>query len=85
MTLEQYDAILESQGGVCAICGAPPQDNKKRRLAVDHCHATGKNRGLLCGQCNPALERMENIPDWHEKAINYLTKFALGKMEKEFK
>lgn len=71
----QYNAILNAQGGVCAICGAPPKDNKKRRLAVDHNHATGKNRGLLCAPCNHAVERLENDPDWGTKALNYLARY----------
>jgi len=85
MTLEEYEAILQSQGGVCAICSAPPQDDKKRRLVVDHDHITERNRGLLCIKCNNTLERMESIPDWHEKALSYLVKFELAKREKEFK
>lgn len=84
MMPEQYEAILSSQGGVCAVC-EQPQNGKRKKLFVDHDHSTGGNRGLLCIQCNAALERMETIPDWHEKAIRYLTKFALAKMEKEFK
>lgn len=84
LTIEEYEAILASQGGVCAICKQPPM-GKRKHLFVDHDHATNKNRGLLCGLCNAALERMESIPDWHEKAINYLTIHALGRMEKEFK
>jgi hypothetical protein len=48
---EDYAALLASQGGVCAICGKPPE----KTLCVDHCHATGKVRGLLCRQCNWGL------------------------------
>lgn len=80
-----YDAMFNAQGGVCAICLAPPKGTGKLRLAVDHDHVNGNNRGLLCALCNHALERMETIPYWHEKAILYLTKFALAKMEKELK
>ncbi|MGH3090232.1 MAG: endonuclease domain-containing protein, partial [Rubrobacteraceae bacterium] len=40
-----YIALLETQDGKCALCGAPPGHF---RLVVDHCHATGKTRGLLC-------------------------------------
>ena len=58
----EYDTILVSQGGVCALCGRPPA---KRALAVDHCHACGRYRkwlrlsvrGLLCSNCNRGLFR----------------------------
>lgn len=53
ITIEEYDKILEYQGGVCAICLEPPKGN--RRFAVDHCHRTGLIRGLLCWQCNRAI------------------------------
>jgi hypothetical protein len=44
--------MLEEQGGVCAICGKPPE---KERLCVDHSHANGMIRGLLCRCCNSGL------------------------------
>lgn len=46
---EQYDALLELQGGGCAVCGGKP---KSKRLAVDHDHKTGAVRGLLCKRHN---------------------------------
>lgn len=46
-----YQELLEKQGGVCAICRRPPE-GLGRKLAVDHCHSTGKVRGLLCSACN---------------------------------
>lgn len=52
ITAEQYDELLEHQGGVCAICEKPPG---KTRLAVDHDHKTGLTRGLLCFWCNRKL------------------------------
>lgn len=52
LTPEEYDAILAFQGGVCAGCGEPPRGI---RLAVDHCHKTGRIRGLLCWLCNRAI------------------------------
>jgi len=56
----QYDALLSSQGGRCAICGNKPV---KRRLAVDHDHITGRVRGLLCMRCNRALGMWEMDTD----------------------
>ena len=49
ITLAQYASMLKRQGGRCAICGRPP---KRRNLDVDHDHATGRVRGLLCFNCN---------------------------------
>lgn len=52
LTRDQYDELLQLQGGRCAICRARP---KSKRLAVDHDHGSGKVRGLLCGRCNHEL------------------------------
>jgi len=49
ITSEDYERMLKEQKGGCAICGSTP---KKRRLAVDHNHKTGRIRGLLCFPCN---------------------------------
>jgi hypothetical protein len=58
LTIEEYDAMLAAQLGVCAICGREETATYRgriRQLAVDHDHETGKIRGLLCGQCNRGL------------------------------
>lgn len=52
LTAAQYDALLALQGGRCAICRARP---RSKRLAVDHDHASGAVRGLLCSRCNHEL------------------------------
>ena len=65
--LSDYEQMLSGQGGGCAVCGAKPDG---RRLHVDHDHATGKIRGLLCHVCNTRLEWVEA----HVEAImSYLT------------
>ena len=64
-----YEALLEQQGGHCAICSATP---KTRRLHVDHDHATGKVRGLLCHRCNRALPTWVTS-DWLLGAAEYVT------------
>jgi len=68
ITIEEYDAMLTKQGGVCAICKRPPNKN---RLAVDHDHTTGEVRGLLCPSCNRAVGYFEN-GTWRQAAENYL-------------
>jgi hypothetical protein len=78
ITLEDYNAMLERQGGVCAICGDDPKvvhvdkGRNAQRLVLDHCHATGRIRGLLCGPCNRALAPLERDPAWVKRAIAYL-------------
>jgi hypothetical protein len=68
ITKAQYDALLEAQGGVCALCLRPPG---KRRLNVDHDHETGRVRGLLCTICNRILGWIEQ-EGFLERALPYL-------------
>lgn len=51
ITPEQYDELLDRQGGVCAICSKSPEE-EGQSLAVDHDHKSGEIRGLLCRYCN---------------------------------
>lgn len=71
VTAEQYYQMLEEQGGVCAICKQPPSGRFKK-LAVDHCHKTGKVRGLLHSGCNTALGRFGDDPEVLRNAVAYL-------------
>jgi hypothetical protein len=70
LTLEQYDAMLEAQGGVCAICRQPRPE--ERTLHVDHDHDTGAIRGLLCFTCNNALGDFRDEPELFHAAAEYL-------------
>jgi hypothetical protein len=74
MTLEQYDAMIETQGGACKICGVKPMPNKygKPVLCVDHDHATGKVRGLLCHHCNCTIGYARDSISTLRAAIAYL-------------
>ncbi len=58
ITGEQYWELYEAQGGVCYICQRARGITKK--LAVDHDHATGYVRGLLCGPCNKILGHLRD-------------------------
>jgi hypothetical protein len=69
LTLEQYDGMLDRQGGVCAICDEPPGDTA---LHVDHCHDTGRIRGLLCFRCNSALGNLRHDPEVIGRALEYV-------------
>lgn len=72
ITLEQYEAMHIAQAGVCAICKTSTTGAENRKLFVDHCHRTGKVRGLLCGKCNSTLGFMKDNPEWLDKAKAYL-------------
>ena len=74
---KEYEEMLLTQDGKCAICKAePPKNQHKTRLNIDHNHETGKVRGLLCDCCNRALGLMRDNTDLLSKAIDYLTKYA---------
>ena len=71
ITQEWYDQTAEAQGGLCAICGHPDR-SAKAILHVDHCHDTGKVRGLLCHHCNVGLGHFRNDPALLSRAATYL-------------
>lgn len=75
LSLEQYEQMASAQGGVCACCGKPETVMRHGRLlwlAVDHCHATGKIRELLCLNCNNGIGRFRDDPALLRKAAEYL-------------
>lgn len=74
ITVEEYDEMLEAQGGGCAICGKTPEENG-RRLAVDHNHETDKLRGLLCNSCNSGLGYFQDKPEICCWAMLYLEEY----------
>ena len=79
LTAAEYDALLLEQCGVCAICGQPETIRAKGgrvwSLHVDHDHATGKTRGLLCHQCNTGLGYFVDNPSNTAAATKYLNKW----------
>lgn len=72
ISVEEYNALFASQDGKCAICGTDQPGGRRYRLAVDHCHDTGKVRGLLCNNCNLGLGKFNDDPDLLRKALAYL-------------
>lgn len=83
ITLEEYNALLEAQGGVCAICGTKATGvrepgKREHSMYVDHDHATGVVRGLLCSRCNFGLGQFRDSPELLLKAVEYLTSGLSG-------
>lgn len=72
MTPNEFEAMLTAQNGVCAVCFRPEMAKRRKNLAVDHNHHTGKVRGLLCDRCNLSLGLLRDDRTVLESAINYL-------------
>lgn len=74
ITGADYDAMLAAQGGTCALCDRTAADQKRYTafLHVDHCHDTGRVRGLLCDQHNLLLGRFNDDPALLRRAAEYL-------------
>lgn len=68
--IDEYEAMLEAQGGACAICGGVNADGRK--LFIDHDHLTGAVRGLLCNRCNRGIGNLRDDITLLASAIVYL-------------
>lgn len=68
ISTDEYNTFFQKQDGKCKICNI----TSEKRLYVDHCHTTGKIRGLLCQQCNTGLGMFKDNEDNLMKAIKYL-------------
>ena len=67
----EYQLMLEAQQGACAICGTT-STGKRKAFHVDHCHHTGKVRGLLCSNCNTGIGGLRDDIGLLKRAIEYL-------------
>jgi hypothetical protein len=80
LTPEDYERMNASQNGQCAICGGPPsRQHKPPVFNVDHCHATGAARALLCNKCNNGLGCFNDRPDLLFAAARYLLHHSVVK------
>jgi hypothetical protein len=73
LTLADVEQILKVQGNACAICGKELSSDSKRPV-IDHCHDTGKVRGILCDSCNCMIGFAQDDPAILAKAIEYINK-----------
>ena len=74
ITSDKYNQMLSEQNHKCYICHTH-EDKLDRSLAVDHCHTTGKVRGLLCGNCNRFLGQIDDDINTAERLLEYLNKY----------
>lgn len=75
LTQDQYQDMLDAQGGGCAICTT---SFRVARMAIDHCHKTGLVRGILCVKCNTALGLLGDFPERIMEAARYVEKARLS-------
>lgn len=73
---EDLIKILGDSKGACAICGRIEKDSQYERNHVDHCHSSGKIRGMLCSNCNTGLGSFMDSPELLLKAVEYLKNSA---------
>lgn len=83
LTTDAYDTMLRGQGGVCAVCQKPETEIDRRTgavisLSVDHDHATGAVRGLLCRRCNVGIGAFADNPVVLRSAASYLERSSRG-------
>jgi hypothetical protein len=78
LTVEEVAQLLEAQGGCCAICkttnplGEGNTSTKRSSFSIDHCHTTGRVRGLLCNACNRGLGFFKDSIENLSTAVAYL-------------
>lgn len=70
LTPEQLQEMFDKATG-CAVCGGPPNGPGKK-FHIDHCHNSGRVRGLLCAKCNTLIGLADDNPETLEKAAAYL-------------
>jgi len=79
ITVEDYQRMMADQGSRCAICRNPESGKRGERgfpLSVDHCHKTGKVRGLLCSKCNLGIGNFNDDIAILEASVKYLCRFV---------
>lgn len=77
LSVEEYERIFATQGAGCAICGSKESRSCSGHFHVDHDHATGRVRGILCQPCNTALGQLCESETILFACIEYLRKHRL--------
>jgi hypothetical protein len=78
ITIDEYEQMLELQGGTCALCPktSPGGRHAQQHWCVDHDHVTGKVRELLCNDCNMVLGIIKDSPEHLGRMITYILKHS---------
>lgn len=76
LTLEQYDFLWKLQGERCGLCGR--EEPRGRNWSIDHDHASGRVRGILCSPCNAGIGLLQDDPDLLLLAARYIRHHRAG-------
>nr|BDD47441.1 hypothetical protein 18 [Pelagibacteraceae bacterium] len=74
-TVEHIKQMREEAGGICQCCGKPGEGHYKR-LVIDHCHSTGKIRGLICQKCNTVLGLVKDRIEVLQNLQNFIETYG---------
>lgn len=77
---DEYERLLLEQNNKCACCLSSNAKNRHNRFVVDHCHDTGKVRGLLCDKCNTGIGSLSDSLEGILQAVAYLKRFEHASM-----
>jgi hypothetical protein len=75
---QDYEKLFSEQNGKCAVCGTDNPGGNRKRFCVDHCHTTGKIRGLLCVSCNSGLGYFKDNMELLSNAATYLKRYPVS-------
>lgn len=75
ITISEFKELICLQHNKCAICNTEFEEGKNAHM--DHCHESGKNRGILCFTCNAALGMFKDNPKTLQSAIRYLRRHSI--------
>lgn len=82
LTVKQYELMLVGQGDCCALCGSADPEHWSGQFQVDHCHKTGRVRGLLCARCNGGLGLLGDSPEILRRAALYVEGATLDQIKR---
>lgn len=81
ISISDFHSTIEAQGGRCAVCQSVEVSfDGGRHVHIDHCHKTGKFRGVLCGHCNAGLGQFKDDPARLMRAAEYLKRGQIVKV-----
>jgi len=72
LTIEEHERLVSEQENKCKLCGSGAEEQRYKKLHIDHDHSTKKVRGLLCHNCNRMLGYAKDNPELLERAAAYI-------------